>query len=135
MGAVRWRVDAPRCPIAIAFRRCCPIVFGCRICDSFGLQVCRECDTVFPVGARLDSAVTSEELREKFSFEPEFNKDGTPMVRSHCGHLTPPPSPVPGFPHLGQVLGAPALEAACWRSLMDVLGRSGVKGGHHRWGV
>ncbi len=35
---------------------------------------------MFPVGARLDSAITSEELREKFNFEPEFNKDGTPMV-------------------------------------------------------
>lgn len=44
------------------------------------MKACRECDTVFPVGARLDSVVTSEELREKFSFEPEFNKDGTPMV-------------------------------------------------------
>lgn len=38
---------------------------------------------MFPVGARLDSAVTSEELREKFNFEPEFNKDGTPMVRRY----------------------------------------------------
>lgn len=44
------------------------------------MKACRECDTVFPVGARLDSVVTSEELREKFGFEPEFNKDGTPMV-------------------------------------------------------
>lgn len=34
------------------------------------------------MGARLDSAITSEELREKFNFEPEFNKDGTPMVNT-----------------------------------------------------
>lgn len=54
----------------------------------FLVQICRECDTVFPVGARLDSAVTSEELREKFNFEPEFNKDGTPMVR-RCRPLPP----------------------------------------------
>lgn len=39
------------------------------------------------MGARLDSAVTSEELREKFSFEPEFNKDGTPMVRAYAASL------------------------------------------------
>lgn len=51
-------------------------------CTTHSVKVCRECDSVFPVGARLDSAVTSEELREKFSFEPEFNKDGTPMVRA-----------------------------------------------------
>lgn len=57
---------------------------NCGMCFSHVVvsQVCRECDTVFPVGARLDSAVTSEELREKFNFEPEFNKDGTPMVRA-----------------------------------------------------
>lgn len=57
----------------------CP---SCGEMNPMSVKVCRECDSVFPVGARLDSAVTSEELREKFSFEPEFNKDGTPMVRS-----------------------------------------------------
>ncbi|CAN0131795.1 unnamed protein product, partial [Ascophyllum nodosum] len=60
----------------------CP---SCNEMNPMSVKICRECDSVFPVGARLDSAVTSEELREKFSFEPEFNKDGTPMIEKILG--------------------------------------------------
>ncbi|CAM9924239.1 unnamed protein product, partial [Ectocarpus fasciculatus] len=60
----------------------CP---SCNEMNPMSVKACRECDTVFPVGARLDSVVTSEELREKFSFEPEFNKDGTPMIEKILG--------------------------------------------------
>ncbi|CAM9554270.1 unnamed protein product, partial [Scytosiphon promiscuus] len=60
----------------------CP---SCNEMNPMSVKACRECDTVFPVGARLDSVVTSEELREKYNFEPEFNKDGTPMIEKILG--------------------------------------------------
>ncbi|CAN0018086.1 unnamed protein product, partial [Discosporangium mesarthrocarpum] len=60
----------------------CP---SCNEMNPMSVKMCRECDAVFPVGSKLDSAVTSEELREKFSFEPEYNKDGTPMIEKIHG--------------------------------------------------